>query len=68
MPEETVVKTIGQKWKEVLDSRGLKQNWVAEQIGISPEHFSNILADRVLITDENHKKINKFFGTNFKQD
>lgn len=68
MAEETVEKTIGQKWREVMLSRGLKHIWVAEQAGMSPEHFSNILADRVLITEENQSKINTVLGTDFKQE
>jgi len=58
-------KTIPQQWKEVLESRGVKQTWLANQTGISPEHISNILADRVLLTEENQKKINEVLGTNF---
>jgi len=67
MAQKTVQKTIGEKWREVMESRGLKQVWVAEQAGISPEHFSNILADRVLITEENQKKINTVLGTTYEQ-
>lgn len=65
MAQKTVEKTIGEKWREVMVSRGTKQTWVAEQAGISPEHFSNILADRVLITEENRNKINEILGTTF---
>lgn len=66
MAEKIIEKTIGEKWREVMVSKGTKQVWVAEQAGISPEHLSNILADRVLITDENVKKINDVLGTAFK--
>lgn len=68
MPEQTVKKsrkTIPQRWREVLESRGTKQTWLADQTGISPEHISNILADRVLLTDENRKKINAVLQTDF---
>jgi plasmid maintenance system antidote protein VapI len=67
MDEKIIEKTIGEKWREVMVGKGTKQVWVAEQAGISPEHLSNILADRVLITDENVKKINDVLGTDFKQ-
>ena len=66
MAQKVIEKTIGEKWREVMVSKGTKQVWVAEQAGISPEHLSNILADRVLITDENIKKINDVLGTAFK--
>lgn len=59
-------KTIPQRWREVLESRGVKQTWLAEKTGISPEHISNILADRVLLTEENKDKINEILGTDFK--
>lgn len=58
-------KSIAQKWKGVIDERGLKQTWVANRAGISPEHLSNILADRVLLTDDTKDKINEALGTNF---
>jgi plasmid maintenance system antidote protein VapI len=58
-------KTPQQQWREVLESRGVKQTWLAGQTKISPEHISNILAGRVLLTDENRKKINGVLGTDF---
>lgn len=58
-------KTIPELWKEVLEERGVKQTWLAAQAGISPEHISNILADRVLLTEENRIKINNALGTDF---
>lgn len=64
--KKEALKSIQLKWKEVMESRGTKQSWVAEQAGISPEHFSNILADRVLLTEENKKKINDALGTDFE--
>jgi plasmid maintenance system antidote protein VapI len=59
-------KSIPQLWKEVLEERGVKQSWLADKTKISPEHISNILADRVLLTEENRIKINEALGTYFK--
>lgn len=59
-------KSVAQKWKDVLEDRGVKQIWLADRTGISQEHISNILAERVLLTDENRDKINEILGTNFK--
>lgn len=59
-------KSIVQRWRETLDKRGVKQIWLADQTDLSPEHISNILAERVLLTDENRNKINKALGTDFK--
>lgn len=64
--QQVLEKTIQEQWKEVLEERGIKQTWIAEKTGISPEHISNILAGRVLLTDENKVKINTVLGTNFK--
>lgn len=58
-------KSTQQLWKEYLESKGTKQIWLSDQTGISPEHISNILAERVLLTDENRKKINEVLGTDF---
>lgn len=65
MPSKKKKNTIPEMFKKVLKERGVKQNWLAMQTGISKEHISNILADRVLLTDENKEKINKVLGTDF---
>ncbi len=59
------IKPAAIKIKEYLESKGTKQIWLSEQTGISPEHISNILADRVLLTNENLQKINDALGTHF---
>lgn len=59
-------KSVPELWKEVLQERGVKQSWLADKTGISPEHISNILADRVLLTEENREKINDILGVYFK--
>lgn len=62
---DVIEKTPPELWKEVLTERGVKQTWLADKTGISPEHISNILAGRVLLTDENKVKINEALGTEF---
>ena len=59
-------KSITKQWRKVIEERGLKQTWVADRAGMSPEHLSNILADRVLLTDENKDKINSALETDFE--
>lgn len=59
-------KTIQEKWRENMAVRGIKQSWVAGKAGFSQEHLSNILAGRVLLTEENKEKINEVLGTDFK--
>lgn len=58
--------TIPEKIKSHLDQNGTKQIWLAEKAGISPAHISNVLADRVLLTEEVLQKINDVLGTDFK--
>lgn len=63
MPATKQKKSIPERFREVLEDRGVKQAWLASKTGISPEHISNILADRVLLTEENKAKINEALGT-----
>lgn len=67
MAEQTTIKTkpITKQWRKIIEDRGLKQTWVADKAGISPEHLSNILADRALLTEDTKDKINKALGTEF---
>jgi transcriptional regulator with XRE-family HTH domain len=58
-------KEFAQKVKQVLKDRGLKQKWLADKTGISEPHLSNILAARVLLTDENRLAINNLLKTTF---
>lgn len=53
-------------WANVIKERGLKQTWVADKAGISTPHLSNILAGRVLITNEVKERINSALGTSFE--
>jgi len=63
-----VNKSIQEKWCEVIKSRGIKQTWVADKAGISDTHLSNILAERVLLTQENVDKINAALETDFTME
>lgn len=63
--KSVVEKTIQQKWKDLLEFRGVKQSWLAAQTEISPEHISNILAGRVFLTEDNRVKINNALGTDY---
>lgn len=67
MSKTLIKKSVPVQIKEFLESRGTKQVWLADQTRISQEHISNILADRVLLTDEVLDKINTVLGTKFKK-
>ena len=53
---------IHEKWRKLLEERGVKQMWLATQTGISKPHISNILAGRVKLTFGNKEKINNALG------
>ena len=59
-------KTIPDQIRSHLEERGTKQIWLANKTNISPEHISNILANRVLLTQDVLDKINNVLGTQFK--
>ena len=48
---------IGKTIKEIRKRRGLKQNFIAEKTGISPEHMSNIESGNKNATIETLNKI-----------
>lgn len=43
--------------------RESSKSWLAEQLGISVGHFSNILSGRMDLTEKNRKKLNELLGT-----
>ena len=67
MRKKDKLKTIPEQIRNHLEERGTKQVWLADKAGISQEHISNLLAGRVLLTDEVLQKINQALGTNFQK-
>jgi plasmid maintenance system antidote protein VapI len=43
----------------LVKTRGLKWIWLADKIGISPSHLSNIKAGRERLTEDNRRKLVK---------
>lgn len=58
--------TITEKWKKDLAKTGVKQSWLATQVGISRFYLSNILSGRMKLPDELKEKINTTLGTKYK--
>jgi len=50
---------VKNRLKEILDGRGIKQNWLADQIGISPKTLSNIIGNKYNTSLEVALKISK---------
>jgi len=38
--------TVKNRLKVILDERGIKQNWLAEQVGITKQTMSNLIKNR----------------------
>ena len=57
---------LGNKIKNHLTKNGIKQSFVAEKAKISNTHLSNVLNDRVAITNLVLNDINNALGTKFK--
>lgn len=51
--------------KEYLQERGIKQRWLANKTGLSDGHISNVLENRVLLTNDTLSKINKALKTDY---
>ncbi len=56
---------LGEKIKAFIANKGLKQTFVAFNSNISNSHLSNVLKDRVLITEDVLRDINYTLGTEF---
>ena len=37
---------VKNRLKEIIDERGLKQNWIAEQVGITKQTMSSLVKNR----------------------
>ena len=51
-----------EKVKKALEEKGLKQKFVAQNIGISESYLSNIIADNVKVTDKIKEKLVEFLN------
>jgi len=38
--------TVKNRLKEILDERGIKQTWLADQVGITKQTMSNLIKNR----------------------
>jgi transcriptional regulator with XRE-family HTH domain len=56
---------LGSIIKKYIAQNGLKQSFVAEKSNLSNSHLSNVLSDRVLITQEVLNDINDALDTDF---
>jgi plasmid maintenance system antidote protein VapI len=67
MKRKEKVKSVSDQIRDYLESKGTKQSWLAEKAKLSEGHISNVLAKRVLLTDDVLDKINNVLGTDFKK-
>lgn len=50
---------VKNRLKEILDERGIKQNWLAEQVGITKQTMSNLIKNRFTTSMDIAFKISK---------
>jgi len=48
-----------------ITANGLKQSWVADQLGISHSHFSLILSKERDLSEKHRTKLNEMWGTDY---
>ena len=65
MSEIKLNKGLGRKIKTYIESKGMKQSFIAVKANVSNSHLSNGLCDRVLITPEVLRDINVALESNF---
>ena len=61
----TKKKTPPSKFSAIIEQRGLKRTWVAEQIHVCPGHLTNILKGKDVLTDKRRKMLNELLKTDF---
>lgn len=49
-------------YKNIINSKGLKQNWIADQIGVTESMLSKVLSGEKRFSKENQKKFHKILG------
>ena len=53
---------VKNRLKEILDERGIKQTWLAEQVGVTRQTMSNLIKNRYTTSMEIAFKISKVLG------
>ena len=53
--------SVKNRLKEILDERGIKQNWLSEKAGITKQTMSNLINNRFNVSLESAIKIVKAF-------
>jgi len=57
---------VKNRLKDILDERGLKQNWLAEQVGITKQTMSNLVKNRYTTSIDIAFKISRVLNVDFK--
>jgi predicted XRE-type DNA-binding protein len=62
---ELISKDVREAINDYIYDNGIKQTWVAEQLGISPSHFSLILKKERELSEKHRIKLNEIWGQDF---
>lgn len=57
-----MIYVVKNRLKEILDERGIKQSWLAEQVGITRQTMSNLIKNRYTTSMEIAFKISKILN------
>lgn len=63
MKKKVKQKPRHEQFKDAIAIRGIKQSFIAEKLGLSNSHLSNMLDGRYKIKDEYADAINDFLNT-----
>ena len=54
---------IADSFCEIIESRGIKRRWIAEQMDVSPAYISSVLCRRMKLTQRFRDNLNRILGT-----
>jgi len=57
---------VKNRLKEIIDNKGLKQNWLAEQVGVTKQTMSNLINNRYTTSIDIAFKISRALDMDFK--
>lgn len=65
MQNEQVIEDPRELIDKHITNNGLKQSWVADQLGISHSHFSLILSKERDLSEKHRKTLNTLWNTDY---
>lgn len=57
--------TPGTNFKKIIKKRGIKQSWIAKQLGIKSPYLSCMLSGKDNLAEKHRQKLNEILNTNY---